>query len=282
MTTCLPVYSHILRPALMIEKQLRFDEVNNVFNLLVANAQVLAEYSGAERTDANVNAVLWRIQEHANEILDHVMKVLSGKGGYLRSSLLGLRVNFSARAVIIPLPPGHEQDEVHIPYLAFLELYRFQLTNLLARTRGIGIREANELWHRAQTRPDRTVLAAMREMISRAGGLFCLLNRNPTINFGSILRMRITGVLVDPGNLCFRLPNMVLRSISGDFDGDVVSLLPLLDEDTSNAFACFDPRLMYTSRDQLGLNRTMRLDKDHVLGLSVLTEDPPILHDFSN
>jgi hypothetical protein len=57
---------------------------------------------------------------------------------------------------------------------------------------------------------------------------------------------------------------------------DVLSVVPLLDSDLADAFSCFDPRMMYVSRDHTGLNRVMRLNKDHVLGLSVLTEDAPL------
>ena len=183
LTSKVPVFNHILRPALVVDRQIMFDEINNVFNLIIANAQVLRDFSEAEATEANVNAVLWRIQERANEVFEHVLHILSGKGGYLRGQLLGVRVNFSARCVITPLPPGHEQDEVVVPYLAFLELFRFQLTNLIARMKGVSLAKANEIWHRAQTRFDRSVYAAMKEMIRHAGskGLFALLNRNPTI-----------------------------------------------------------------------------------------------------
>lgn len=281
MTSKIPVFSHILRPALVVDRQLIFDEVNNLYNLAISNAQVLREYTESEATESNINAVLWRIQERVNEVFDHVLHILSGKGGYLRGSLLGVRVNFSARCVITPLSPGHEQDEVVIPYLTFLELYRFQLTNLIARMNGVNLSKANEIWSKAQTKFDRSVFAAMKEMIrlSDGQGLPALLNRNPTIAFGSVLRVRITGIKRDPKDFTMSLHNGVLRLLGGDYDGDVLSLVPLIDADLAEAFRIFDPRLMFVSRDAPGLNKAMKLDKDHALGISVLTEDP--LHAFS-
>jgi DNA-directed RNA polymerase beta' subunit len=273
-TSKIPVFSHILRPALVVDKKLIFDDVNNVYNLLLANVRALAEYSGPERTSAAVNGALWRIQERANELFEHVLQSLSRKQGYIRGSLLGVRVNFSARAVITPLPPGHEQDEIHVPYLVFLELYKFQLLNLLQRSAGVSIREANEIWCRAQTTFDRRIHTSMRLLIKRAGGgLPALLNRNPTIAFGSILRVRITGVKDDFSDLTLSLNNLVLSPLGGDFDGDVLSVIPLMDEDFDKAFEVFDPRLMMVSRDKAGMNPTMAMKKDHVLGLHVLTED---------
>ena len=277
MTSKVPVFSHILRPALVVDKQMIFDEVNNLYNLLISNANVLADYTPEERTEANVNSVLWRIQERANEILEHVLHVLSGKGGYLRGDLLGVRVNFSARCVITPLGPNREQDEVEVPYLAFLELYRFQLTNLLARMNGVTIAKANEMWHAAQTRFDRSVYAAMRELIKRGSpdgrGLPALINRNPSIAYGSILSVRIVEVKRDLRDYTMSIHNNVLKLMGADYDGDVLALIPLLDADLASAFRIYDPRLMLISRDGPRINKAMNLDKDHVLGLSVLTED---------
>ena len=108
-----------------------------------------------------------------------------------------------------------------MPYLAFLELFRFQLTNLIARMKGVSLAKANEIWHRAQTRFDRSVYAAMKEMIRHAGskGIFSLLNRNPTIAFGSILRVRITGVTDNLNDYTMRVHNGVLKLLGGDYDG---------------------------------------------------------------
>ena len=277
MTSKIPVFSHILRPALVVDKQMIFDEVNNLYSLLISNVNILSDYTPEEATEANVNSVLWRVQERANEIFEHVLHVLSGKGGYLRGDLLGVRVNFSARCVITPLGPGREQNEVEVPYLAFLELYRMQLTNLLARMNGVSLARANEMWHAAQTKFDRSVYAAMKELIRRGSsdgtGLPALINRNPTIAFGSILQVRIVDVKKDLKDYTMSVHNGILKLIGGDYDGDVIALIPLLDEDLAYAFRIYDPRLMCISRDGPRMNRAMNLDKDHVLGISVLTED---------
>lgn len=276
-TSKIPVFSHILRPALMVDKQMVFDEVNNIYNLLIANADIIRNYTPEEATEANVNSVLWRVQERANELFNHVLHVLSGKGGYLRGSMLGVRINFSARCVITPLPPGHEPDEIIVPYLTFLELYRFQLTNLLARMNGVTIAKANDIWHESQTRFDRSTYAAMRELIKRASpdgrGLPALINRNPTISFGSILQARIVGVKKDPKDYTMSVHNCVLKLMGGDFDGDVIAVIPLLDRDLASALSVYDPRRMTVSRDGQRINRSMTLEKDNVLGLSVLTEN---------
>jgi DNA-directed RNA polymerase beta' subunit len=277
MTAQIPVFNHILRPALVVDKKMIFDEVNNLYNMLVSNSSILRDYSPEEATVININAVLSRIQEKSIEVFNHVLYILSGKGGYLRGDLLGVRINFSARCVITPLGIGYEQDEVVVPYLTFLELYRFQLINLISKIRGVSKAVANKIWNEAQTKFDKSVYAIMKELIKRGSddgrGLPALLNRNPSIAFGSILRVRIVAVKNDPDDYTLSIHNGILKLIAGDFDGDVVSLIPLLDRDLDNAFKIYDPRLMAVSRDSRQLNRSVTLDKDHVLGLSVLTED---------
>ena len=67
--------------------------------------------------------------------------------------------------------------------------------------------------------------------------------------------------------------NVILKLCGGDNDGDVLAVITLLDRDLAEAFRIYDPRLMMVSRDGPRINRAVALDKDHVLGISVLTED---------
>jgi DNA-directed RNA polymerase beta' subunit len=276
-TSKIPIYNHILRPVMMVDKQMIFDEVNNYYNLLINNSNILKNCIEEERTITNINSILYRIQERANEIFDHVLFILSGKGGYLRGDLLGVRINFSARCVITPLPPGYEQNQVVIPYLTFLELFRFQLINLLSRIHSISLVKANEIWYKAQTKFDQTVYHAMTELINRTNGdregIPALLNRNPTLSFGGILQVRIVGVKEDYKDYTMSIHNGILKLLAADFDGDVLCIIPLLDKTFADSFEIYDPRQMLVSRDGPKLNRAMVLDKDHVLGISILTED---------
>lgn len=220
MTTAFPIFNHILRPALVVDRKIIFNEINNVFNIMVNNAKTLSELTEIEKSDASINSILWRIQEKSNEVLKHVLRVLSGKAGYLRGNMLGTRINWSGRFVIIPLEAGHEQDEIQIPYIGFLELYRFQITNVLAKMNGITTAEANDIWCKAQVEFDPAVYEIMQEMIrkSKDGGMYALINRNPSISFGSILRCRITGVKL-PNDYTMSVHNGILALLGGDYDG---------------------------------------------------------------
>ena len=280
-TQRIKIFSHILRPALVVNKKMVFDEVNNLYNLLIANVNILKEYSPSEVTESNVNTLLWQIQIRANEIMKHILRILAGKGGYMRGNMLGVRINFSSRCVITPLGTGYQLNQLKLPYLSFLELFRFQLINILQRMYNISPVKANEIWHSAQTTFDPIVYATMRELIKRTSpdgsGIPALINRNPTIAFGSILMMRIIGVKPDMDDYTMSVPNGVLKLFGGDYDGDVIAIIPMLDQEMADAFNVYDPRLMAISRDGPFINRAMILDKDTVLGLHVLTEGAEVL-----
>ena len=106
--------------------------------------------------------------------------------------------------------------------------------------------------------------AAMKELIKRGSpdgrGLPALINRNPTIAFGSILQVRIVDVKKSVSDYTMSVHNGILRLMGGDNDGDVLALIPLLDEDQAMALKIYDPRLMMISRDGPQVNRAVNLD----------------------
>ena len=274
--TKVPVYNHVLRPAIVQRgKNVIFDEVNNLFNHLIRFNVQLQNLTSQERTKPRLDSILWEFQQKLMEVADYVIVGLSSKHGFLRKNVLGTRVNFSARSVITPLSLGHEIDEVHVPYLTFLELFRFQIINILRNTRKCTVLDADEIWAKAQSNFDKDIHALCEELIRSQNGWPALLNRNPSIAFGSILSVRITGVKPDPTDYTFSINNNILRLIGGDYDGDEVNLIPLFDTELVEAFSVFQPQRMMVSRTDYKFNQAMQLSKDHLLGLTILTEDPP-------
>jgi len=88
------------------------------------------------------------------------------------------RINFSARNVITPAFSKHDIDEVVMPYLTFLELYKFQIVNVLQKADGVNYNEALSEFNRAALSFDERVYGIMKDMIAKTkGGLMILLNR---------------------------------------------------------------------------------------------------------
>lgn len=224
LTNIVPVFSPILRPALVAGKTVMLHEVNTPYGVIINMASTLRSLTAMEVTPSTVNECLSAIQAKANEVEATIFKLLAGKGGFVRDAMLGARFNFAGRAVIAPLGIGHEQDEVAVPYATFLELYRFELLNLITKLRRVTLMKAEQTLTAAQDVFDPSVYALMMQLINRGGvdgepGLPCLLNRAPTIAFGSILRVRITMVHANVRNKVLYIHNGILGLLGADYDG---------------------------------------------------------------
>ena len=88
--------------------------------------------------------------------------MLNGKTGAIRLRLLGNRVNFSARNVINPAPCG-KINEVHYPYLSAIELFKYEIINVLAK-KYKSYKEAIKKWNEATFSFSQEVYSVMEEL----------------------------------------------------------------------------------------------------------------------
>jgi hypothetical protein len=267
--TKIPMFSSSLRPAIMIKDALVTDELNNTLNMIVSQSNLIKEASEEERTEIFVLPLLYNIQELVNQLFDGVIAKIKSKGGFIRNNVMSNRLNFSGRAVITPLHGSYDVDDIVLPYLMMMELYRFHLINLTQVTKGVGLGEADRLWHRALSEHDADMASLMNELITKTkDGLKILFNRNPTINFGSILLLRVAGVKKDYHDLTASINNLILKPLGADYDGDTLNIVPIMDNRMKRAFEVFSPKRMFINRNDGLFNESLSLDKDMILGLS--------------
>ncbi|PIR85447.1 DNA-directed RNA polymerase subunit beta' [Candidatus Kaiserbacteria bacterium CG10_big_fil_rev_8_21_14_0_10_45_20] len=145
---------------------------------------------------------------------------LKGKQGYFRSNLLGKRVDYSGRSVIV-IGPSLKLDECGLPKHMALELFRpFVISKLIERELAHNVRGAGRLI--AEEIPE--VWAILEEVIK---GRHVLLNRAPTLHRQGIQAFRPT--LIE-GN-AIQLHPLVCPAFNADFDGDQMAVhVPLSDE----------------------------------------------------
>jgi DNA-directed RNA polymerase beta' subunit len=265
----IPIISHRLRPAIMIKDDLIFDRVNTFYTQILKCNSTLNALS-KDRVLMSEEALVSRIQSLAGQVYNYFTNIISGKTGFIRNSLLGNRLNFSSRCVIIPLAVNHDADEVHLPYLAALELYRPQITNYLVRLMKISYTKANFIWEDATRKYSKLVYGILNQILVDMKQMRILLNRNPTINLGSILLCRVTAIKDDINDLTLSLSNSILSFLSADFDGDVLNIFALFDENHIEFFKCLNPKLLSISSDDGLINNCVVPDKDYMLGLHVL------------
>ncbi len=145
---------------------------------------------------------------------------LKGKQGIFRQNLLGKRVDYSGRSVIV-VGPSLALDECGMPKHMALELFRpFVISKLISRGYAYNIRGAGRLIEDAG--PE--VWEILEEVIENK---YVLLNRAPTLHRLSIQAFR--PILIE-GN-ALQVHPLVVQAYNADFDGDQMAVhLPLSEE----------------------------------------------------
>ena len=145
---------------------------------------------------------------------------LKGKQGYFRQNLLGKRVDYSGRSVIV-VGPDLELDECGLPKHMALELFRpFVIAGLLERELAFNIRGAGRLIEDG--------VAEVWEILEEAiAGKYVLLNRAPTLHRQGIQAFRPRLIEGD----AIQLHPLVCNAFNADFDGDQMAVhVPLSEE----------------------------------------------------
>lgn len=145
---------------------------------------------------------------------------LKSKQGYFRQNLLGKRVDYSGRSVIV-IGPELDLDECGLPKHMALELFRpFVIAELLKQELAYNIRGAGRLIEDGV--PE--VWAILEDIIENK---HVLLNRAPTLHRQGIQAFR--PVLIE-GN-AIQVHPLVCRAFNADFDGDQMAVhVPLSEQ----------------------------------------------------
>lgn len=138
---------------------------------------------------------------------------LKSKQGYFRQNLLGKRVDYSGRSVIV-IGPELALDQCGLPKHMALELFRpFVISELLKQELAYNIRGAGRLIEDGVSE----VWAILENVISEK---HVLLNRAPTLHRQGIQAFR--PVLIE-GN-AIQVHPLVCRAFNADFDGDQMAV----------------------------------------------------------
>ncbi len=145
---------------------------------------------------------------------------LKSKQGLFRQNLLGKRVDYSGRSVIV-VGPELKLNQCGLPKHMALELFRpFVISKILQAELAFNIRGANKLIE--ERSPE--VWAMLEEVIL---GKYVLLNRAPTLHRLGI--QAFNPILIE-GN-AIQVHPLVCQAFNADFDGDQMAVyVPLLEE----------------------------------------------------
>lgn len=199
--------------------------------------------------------------------LKSLSDMLKGKQGRFRQNLLGKRVDYSGRSVIVA-GPELKIYECGLPKMMALELFKpFVIGHLITNEHAHNIRSATRMIETGETE----VWDALDEVIKEK---YVLLNRAPSLHRLSIQAFQprlIEGKAI-------QLHPLVCKGFNADFDGDQMAVhLPLSDAAQVEA-----REIMASNRNLLKPadgSPILHIEQDIVLGCYYLTYDRPGVDD---
>lgn len=157
--------------------------------------------------------------------LKSLTDLLKGKQGRFRQNLLGKRVDYSGRSVIV-IGPHLKLDQCGLPKMMALELFKpFVVGRLIAQGYAHNVKSASRMIERARTE----VWDTLDEVIKDK---YVLLNRAPTLHRLGIQAFK--PILIE--GKAIQLHPMVCAAFNADFDGDQMAVhVPLSDASQAEA-----------------------------------------------
>ena len=205
-------------------KRLKKHLQNNAPDPIIANEKRLLQ----EAVDALIdNARLTRpVVGNNNRRLKSLTDLLGGKQGRFRRNLLGKRVDYSGRSVIV-IGPKLKIHQCGLPQEMVLELFKpFIIHHLVNKTgKARSVPKADEMIRKA----DPQIMPIVSQIIKKHP---VLLNRAPTLHRPSI--QAFEPIMVK--GKAIKIPALVCTAFNADFDGDQMAVhVPLLHESVAEA-----------------------------------------------
>lgn len=253
-THSIPVYNMHLRHFAISDMEVKYSKADIIFKKIFTNVTLLNNrfalqekrqlrmererrrlMRGEDGRPGTVDRlrrenILLDVQTEINQLWDLSFSMINtaNKNGILRVITAGGRVNYIARCVIVKnvmLQP----DEIGLGYIAFLELYQDEIIELLCEQYDMNIKQASDRWEEAVIEFDPTVYEVMQYLITERTQYIDIW-RNPVINYGSTMTMKVKNVNPNMLDYCMELPPLILPKPNADMDGDIMNAQPHKDE----------------------------------------------------
>lgn len=267
-THSIPVYTTQLRPFDINGSTLSFEGTNGLYNMMAKFAhQINNDSLKMYRKKKTKNQLLYDLQMKYNKLYKEIIDILSTKKGQFRS-LFGGRYNFSSRCVIVS-DVSLRMDEVKLPYECLIELLQQQIINILQTTYQCSYSDAYDIWYFGTLRRDSTIESIILSLIN-SGNIYVIINRNPSIQYGSILCMKVVGL---SSGYTMAIPLEIIVPLAADFDGDCLNILYIINKDfLERAIDIFNPRnAMCISRNDGTFDNSVNHQRDLIININTFT-----------
>ncbi|HOJ62890.1 MAG TPA: DNA-directed RNA polymerase subunit beta' [Spirochaetota bacterium] len=277
----IPVIPPDLRPMVQLDGgRFATSDLNDLYRRVINRNNRLKRLMELNAPDIIVKNEKRMLQEAVDSLFDNSKKkkvvkgasqralrsisdLLKGKQGRFRQNLLGKRVDYSGRSVIV-VGPTLKMHQCGLPVKMALELFKpFIINKLVEKEIVFNIKKAKQFIEEENTE----VFNVLEEVVSEHP---VLLNRAPTLHRLGI--QAFEPVLVE--GKAIQLHPLVCKAFNADFDGDQMAVHVLLSLEAQTE--CW--MLMLSSKnllDPANGNPIVGPSQDMVLGINYLTRIQP-------
>ena len=228
---CIPVISPELRPMVQLDGgRFATSDLNDLYRRIINRNNRLKKITEIRAPESIINHEKRLLQEAVDALIDNgrrtrpvvgsnnrplksLSDMLKGKEGRFRKNLLGKRVDYSGRSVIV-VGPSLKLHQCGLPKEMALELFKpFVMKTLVEKKYTSNIKTAKRMIDRMK--PE--VWDALEEVISEHP---VMLNRAPTLHRLGI--QAFEPILVD--GKAIQLHPLVCHAFNADFDGDQMAV----------------------------------------------------------
>lgn len=231
MITMLPVLPPDLRPLVALDGgKFAVSDVNDLYRRVINRNSRLKRLIELDSPQIIIRNEMRMLQESVDALFDNgrranavkgankrplksLSEIIKGKQGRFRQNLLGKRVDFSGRSVIV-VGPTLKMDQCGLPKLMALELFK---PHLLARLEEKGYATTIKQAKKMIDAKTNEVWECLAEVVK---GHPIMLNRAPTLHKLSIQAFH--PVLIE--GKAIRLHPLVCSAFNADFDGDQMAV----------------------------------------------------------
>lgn len=237
--TTLPVIPPDLRPMVQLDGgRFAASDLNDLYRRVINRNNRLKKLYNLEAPEVICRNEKRMLQEAVDALIDNnarrdravsaagsrkklksLTDLLKGKQGRFRQNLLGKRVDYSGRSVIV-IGPHLKLDQCGLPKMMALELFKpFVIGKLIDQGYAHNVKSASRMIERARTE----VWDTLDEVIADK---YVLLNRAPTLHRLGIQAFK--PILIE--GKAIQLHPLVCEAFNADFDGDQMAVhVPLSD-----------------------------------------------------
>ncbi len=255
-----------LRPATKgsIRSEQYADKINRFYMQILTKKEVIEQSLIDIRRD---NVLLYnhfrQLQKDVNELYTYILEKLSKKEGLIRGNILGKRIDFSGRAVIVP-DPTLKLDHCSIPYIIFLEIFKIEVAKrLMHEGRFKLLNQAIDFIDECVELNLPVLFSICKELVV---GEVCILNRQPSLHKLSMLAFYIDVSL----DSVIKIHPLACPPFNADFDGDQMAIYVPISKETKQEVI---DKILITKNLKNPSNGSLTTtpSQDMVLGIYALT-----------